>query len=132
MSALKSIYALHEVVTDENGEYIREYDKDLPHSDEIAEIFIREWNGFAGEMLKIMNDQAGRDRIESCLARRYKKNGRETQVVVEIKAKKGQQFRSGVREDIFDFMSSQFSDGWGEGFFKRQRIAKDGTRYYIE
>ena len=53
MAALKSIYALHEVVTDENGDYIREYDKDLPHSDEIAEIFIREWNGFAGEMLKI-------------------------------------------------------------------------------
>lgn len=133
MEKLSITYTLHEIIVDNNGDYIKEYDKNLPHADEIAEVFINEWNKNADEfMLEIINEQVANNSIESCKARRYKKHGAETQIVIEIVAKKSKQFREKFRNNIYDFMESQFIDGWGEGFFNKYRTAKDGIKYYIE
>ena len=133
MAKLSIIYTLHEIVVDNNGDYIKEYDKNLPHSNEIAEVFINQWNKDADEfMLEIINEQVANNSIESCKARRYNKHEAETKVIIEIVAKKGKQFREKFRNNIYDFMESQFIDGWGEGFFNKYRTAKDGTKYYIE
>ena len=133
MAKLSIIYTLHEIVVDNNGDYIKEYNKNLPHSNEVAEAFINQWNKDADEfMLEIINEQVANNSIESCKARRYKKHEAETQIIIEIVAKKGKQFREKFRNNIYDFMESQFIDGWGEGFFNKYRTAKDGTKYYIE
>ena len=133
MAKLSIIYTLHEIIVDNNGDYIKEYDKNLPHSNEVAEAFINQWNKDADEfMLEIINEQVANNSIESCKARRYKKHEAETKVIIEIVAKKGKQFREKFRNNIYDFMESQFIDGWGEGFFNKYRTAKDGTKYYIE
>lgn len=133
MAKLSIIYTLREIIVDNNGDYIKEYDKNLPHSNEIAEAFINQWNKDADEfLLEIINEQVANNSIESCKARRYKKHGAETKVIIEIVAKKGKQFREKFRNNIYDFMESQFIDGWGEGFFNKYRTAKDGTKYYIE
>lgn len=133
MSKLSIVYTLNEVIIDDNNNYIKEYDKNLPHADEIAEVFINEWNKDADEfMLNIINEQVANNFIESCKARRYKKHGAETKVIIEIVTKKGKQFREKFRDNIYDFIESQLIDGWGEGFFNIYRTAKDGTKYYIE
>lgn len=133
MSKLSYICVLNEIILDENNDFVKEYNTNLPHADEIAEAFINEWNKDADEfMLDIINEQVGNNFIESCKARRYKKYGKETKVIIEIINKKGKQFREKIRNNIFDFLESQLIDGWGEGFFNHYRIAKDGTKYYIE
>lgn len=133
MSKLSIIYTLREIILDDNNDYIKEYDKNLPHSNEVAEAFINQWNKDADEfMLEIINKQVANNSIESCKARRYKKYDKETKVIIEIVAKQGKQFREKLRNNIYDFIESQFIDGWGEGFFNKYRTAKDGTKYYIE
>ena len=133
MSKLSIVYTLNEIILDDNNNYVKEYNKNLPHADEIAEVFINQWNKDADDfMLEIINEQVANNSIESCKARRYKKHDKETKVIIEIVAKQGKQFREKLRNNIYDFMESQFTDGWGEGFFNKYRIAKDGTKYYIE
>ena len=133
MSKLSIIYTLSEIILDDNNNYIKEYNKNLPHADEIAEVFINQWNKDADDfMLEIINEQVADNSIKSCKARRYKKHDKETKIIIEIVAKQGKQFREKLRNNIYDFMESQFTDGWGEGFFNKYRTAKDGTKYYIE
>ncbi len=133
MAKLSIIYTLNEVIVDNNGDYIKEYDKNLPHSNEVTEAFINQWNKDADEfMLNIINEQVANNFIESCKARRYKKHGAETKVIIEIVAKQGKQFKEKLGNNIYDLMESQFMDGWGEEFFNIYRTTKDGTKYYIE
>ncbi len=132
MAKLISLYTCHENQIDEQGNTIAYYESNLPHGKEIAEAFIGEWNK-ADWMAGIMNEQVAKGRVESCKARRYE-NGDRTTIAIEIVAKPGKQLRREIREDIFDFMGSQFCDGWGEGFFGpiNPITAKDGTVFCIE
>ena len=133
MAKLTSLYTLRECIVDEDGNDIAYYEEDLPHGNEIVERFINKWNKDADDfMLDIMNEQVGKDRIQSCYARRYNKKSPRVTVAVEIIAKEGKQFRGSMKADIFDFMESQYTDGWGEGFFNKIIKAEDGTLFYID
>ena len=134
MSKIVSLYTCHENQIDEKGNTVAYYQANLPHGKEIAEAFIGEWNKDAERMVEIMNEQVAKGRVESCKARQYDKNGDKTTIAIEIVAKPGKQLRRRMREDIFDFMDSQFCDGWGEGFFGSINpiTAKDGTVFCIE
>ncbi len=132
MAKLISLYTCHEAILDKKGNEVAYHETNLPHADEVAEAFLKEWNEDADWMVGIMNEQVGKDRIASCRARRYKKDEPKVTIAVEIVAKEGKQFRGTMKEDIFEFMGSQYCDGWGEGFFGVPRKAKDGTRFAIK
>ena len=134
MANLLYLYTCHERVVDKNGDTISYYVNDLPHAKEVEDAFIKAWNDQADFMCGLMNEQAADNRVESCKARRYKSKSEETIIAVEIKAKPGKQFRQKIKENIFDFMGAQYSDGWGEGFFGpiNEITAKDGTVFCVE
>ena len=125
MAKLLSLYTLHERAFDKNGDEVAYYEKNLPHGDQLADAFIKNWNDDADFMLGLMNKEVGKDRIASCRARRYEKNSDEVVVAVEIIAKPGKHFRGSMKGDIFEFMDSQFCDGWGEGFFGEVNMMTD-------
>lgn len=135
MSKILSLYNCHEIQVDKNNEFVKEYKINLPHADLIANEFIKNWNDQADFMCKLMNEQVAKDRIQSCKARRYKKNEPECIVAIEIKTKPGKSFRGGLKYEIWDWMATQFCDGWGEGFFGPINILEckeDGTRFYVD
>ena len=134
MSKLLSLYTCHERIIDKNGNEISYHETNLPHAKEIEDAFINSWNDQADFMCDLMNKDAADNRVESCKARHYKGKPEETTIAVEIISKPGKQFRQTIKENIFDFMSAQFSDGWGEGFFGpvNKITAKNGTVFCIE
>lgn len=135
MATITSLYTCHEELLDENDNQIGYYEENLPHSKEIAEAFITQWNESADEfMLKLINEQAGKDRIKSCYARQFKKNSNKTIIAIDIVAKNGMQLREPTKSNIFDFINSQMSDGWGEGFFGYINIMTDakGQKYCVQ
>ena len=135
MATITSLYTCHEELLDENDNQIGYYEENLPHSKEIAEAFITQWNESADKfILKLINEEAGKNRIKSCYAKQFKKNGNKTIIAIEIVAKEGQQLREPTKSNIFDFIDSQMSDGWGEGFFGYINImrGKDGRKFCIQ
>lgn len=135
MAKLLSLYTLAESVYNKYGDQIAYYEENLPHGDILANAFIKDWNESADKfMLGLINKEVGKDRIKSIYARRYKKNSPEVTVAVEVVAKEGKQFRGSMKEDIFEYLSSQYCDGWGEGFFGpiNMMSADDGTRFCAE
>ena len=135
MAKLLSIYTIHERVVDKDGNDLAYYDENLPHGDVLADAFVKDWNKAADEyMLDLINKEVGKDRIASIYARRYQKNGAETKVAVEVVAKPGKQFRWPIKDNVFDFLSAQYCDGWGEGFFGLVNVmtAPDGAQICAE
>lgn len=134
MSKILSIYQFYEVVIDENDDMVASYEaNDLPHADFIVKAVCDKWNEDADAfMLDLMNREF-KGKIKSCKMKPYKsKDG--VCAAVHIEGNPGVQFRSPFKEDVMDFMSAQYSDGWGEGVFGPANImtAPDGTRFYLE
>ena len=134
MSKILSLYTCHEVQVDDQGDFIKEYETNLPHADIIANEFISDWNKQADFMRDLMNKQVAKDRIASCKARRYKAKSPECTIAIEIVTKPGCTFHA-IRDNIYDFISAQFADGWGEGFFGPVNVLSDPndkTRFYVD
>lgn len=134
MAVIKSLYTLHEIVVDNNDEFVKEYEVDLPHGDFIVEEMCKAWNADADKfILEFMNNECD-NRIESCYMKPFKNNNGESTVAVHIKAKEGKQLTGKIKSAVWDFMDGQYSDGWGEGFFGLINVmtAPDGTRFYVE
>lgn len=134
MAEIISLYTCHEVIVDNNDNILEYHETNLPHGDFIAEEFCKKWNEDADKfLLEFMNKELD-NRIESCIAKPRKTNDGTTTVAVHIKAKPGKQLTTKIKNTAWDYMSAQYSDGWGEGFFGMINImtAPDGTRLYVE
>jgi len=135
MAKLTSLYTCHEIVVDKNDDFVKAYETNLPHADFIVKEFIDRWNKDADAfLLKYLNEQVAKDKIESCYAKKFRTTNGECTIAVEIVAKPGVALRSEMKQEIFDWIGSQYSDGWGEGFFGMINImtAPDGTRLYVD
>ena len=132
MATYKSLYTCYEVQVDENDNFLKEYKTKLPHAAEIIEYCCKKWNEMHCEFLAMINAVCD-NRIESCRMTTFRDKDNTT-LSVNFVAKHGKQLAASIKNEIDDFMSAQFSDGWGEGIFGAGNImtAKDGTHYYID
>ena len=133
MSYITSLYVCHEIIVDSNNNFISEHETNLTHAELISKTFCEQFDRAAEDyLLNIMNNELG-NRI-ALLKAMPSKARNETIISIRITAKPGVRFTSKLRNAVYDFMSSQFSDGWGEGFFGPANIitANDGTRFYID
>jgi ribosomal protein S24E len=134
MSKIISIYTCNEIIVDNDDNFISEHDRNLPHADFIVKEMCEQWNKDADDfMLDIMNKEFG-NRIQSCYMKPYIDEKDKTSVAVHIVGKPGVRFTVPFKNKIWNFMSAQYSDGWGEGFFGPVNImiAPDGTRLYVD
>ena len=127
MSQYVCLYTLHERWVDADGDEIDYFERNLPHGDFMIEKMSNAWNDFAPEMLKIMNHDL-HDKIDSTHAVKYHGNPEDSTIKFVVKLKPGVRLSGRFRSEIDDFMDSQFSDGWGEGFFGIPMTAPDGKR----
>ncbi len=116
MAKYMTLYTVHEEEYDKNGDYVRTYDENLPHSSAIVKELTESWNDMHSLMLDLINKECD-NRIESCRMRQYNKKSGKTTICVEWVAKKGKQLTGWIKDSIDDFFSAQCSDGWGEGVF---------------
>ncbi len=132
MATFRSLYQLREVWYDENDDYVREFDEELPHEKEILDDVCREWNGMHDMFLNMINQDCD-DRIESCRMRPYReKSSKKIFLCVDFVARQGKQLTGRIKDAIHDFMDAQYCDGFGESIFNRRQTATDGTIYSIE
>lgn len=134
MSYITSTYTCHEIIVDSNDNYISDHETNLPHADLISKTFCAEFNKASRDyLLDTMNNELD-NKITSLKAQPSKASGTDTVIDIRIIAKPGIRFTAKLRNAVYDFMSVQFSDGWGEGFFGPVNIltANDGTRFYID
>lgn len=133
MSYITSLYVCHEIIVDDNNNFISEHKTNLPHAELISKTFCEQFDKAAKDyLLNVMNNELG-NRI-ALLKAMPSKACNETIISIRITAKPGVRFTSKLRNAVYDFISLQFSDGWGEGFFGPVNIitADDGTRFYID
>ena len=133
MAKYSILYTCHEIQIDNNDNFIKEYKTNLPHGKQIADTFCNQWNKDAKDfMLDLINKDCF-DRFESCKMKALK-NKTDTTLAIECIAKPGKQITQKVKDALNDFMSAQFSDGWGEGMFGLINVmtAPDGTRFYVD
>lgn len=135
MSQIYSLYTCNEVIVDDNGNFVKDYTENLPHHDQIIKTFCDAFNTSAKDhLLNILNKDVG-DKIAAMKAKPYAKaEPGKTIIVVAITAKPNARFTEKLRTQVFDWISTQYSDGWGEGFFGPVNVltADDGTRFYID
>ena len=88
-----------------------------------------------GNSLDIINKECD-DKIQRLIAKPMtaKSSDHKTAVGVHIYGKSNVRFTEKFRTKVFDFIDSQFADGWGESFFGpiNTMTAPDGTRLYID
>ncbi len=131
MAKFLSLYHCIEESYDKNGNFVKEYDTNLPHRKEIIKEFCDQWNKDADAyMLDLVNKECD-NRIQSCYMKAYKPKSGKTTLCVEFVAKSGRQLTTKIRNAICDFMDAQYSDGWGEGMFDRITKLPDGTSYRV-
>ena len=138
MSYVISLYDCHEIIVDNNNNFVKEHCKNLPHDQFIKDEFCKQFNKAVHDyLLNIINNECD-DKISKIIAKPMDnhKSGKPiaTTVGVYIYGKPYVRFTKKFKEKVFDFMSSQYSDGWGEGFFGPVNImtAPDGTRLYVD
>lgn len=134
MSRIYSLYTCHEIVIDNDGNIIAEYKTDLPDSTLIIKQFCDAFNSAAKEYLLNIINKEFNDKILSLKAQEYPNNNHETTINVVITGKPGTRFTEKLRNEIFEWINSQYSDGWGEGFFGLINVmtTDTGTHFYIE
>ena len=133
MAKFTSLYECREVILDDNGDYVEEYEENLPHGDFIVNWFCNAWNKDADKfILDILNRDIG-DCIETCYMRKYKDDTK-TILAIDFVMKKGKRLTQKVKNEIIDWIDGQYSDGWGEGMFGYANVmtAPDGTKFIVE
>lgn len=133
MATFISLYTCHEIQIDKDDNFVKAFETNLPHSKEILDDLCENWNKQADFMLSLVNKKAD-NRISSCKMKPFRNNNGETTLAVHFVAKPGKQLTSRIKTAITDFMSAQYSDGWGESIFGLINIYTDsnGTRYYVD
>ena len=130
MSKLQILYICHEVALDDSGHCIEEYEKDLPHHDMIAKEMCKSFNNMHIERFF---DGILKDNIKSATMK-FKKVNNESIAVITIEGVPNFRFSEPRRNQIFEQMDGQLSDGWGETFFGFGNIMqdKDGNHFCVE
>lgn len=136
MSKVISIYKCHEIIVDANNDFVSKHITDLPHSEFIQQEFCKQFNeAVESYLLDIINKECD-DKIQRLIAKPMtaKSSDHKTAVGVHIYGKSNVRFTEKFRTKVFDFIDSQFADGWGESFFGpiNTMTAPDGTRLYID
>ena len=131
MSTFMSLYEVNETEYDEHDNFVSDHKTNLPHSKDIVKRFCEQWNKDADSfMLDLVNKECD-NRIKSCYMRQFNPKGSKTVLCVDFIAKEGKQLTRKIKDAIMDFMSAQYSDGWGEGMFDKKITAPDGKRYSV-
>lgn len=130
MSKLYYYYRPIEVEVDVNDEYVREYNGILPHHDFIGKEMCSSWNDAKMEQYF---DGILKNNIKSCKMTFTKMNGN-SYAKITIEGMPNYRFSSIRRNEIFDQLDAQMSDGWGEGFFGMINVmtAPDGKKMYVD
>ena len=123
-------YHFNEVWVDADGNFIRSFDGCLPHGKQIVFDAVRSWN----ETVQPSFLHSGYDDdIKSVFAHPSYTDANAMDVIVELK--KGKRWNASKREAIFNAVSIQFCEGWGEGFLGQVNTVEDEEthiRYYVE
>lgn len=132
MSEIVFSVDLKEVIVDENGDFVKAYSCDLPHSKFAAEQFCKAWNKDTELMTELVNEVAD-NRIAIIFAKRQKLSNGITSVGVHFVAKPYARLSEHISFAIMNWFDAQMVDGFGEGFFGNINImtAPDGTRFYL-
>lgn len=129
MAVFQFITTFAEVEIDKNGDFIADYDTNLPHHDIIAKNMEKSWNDMHIERFY---DGILTDKIESAIMK-CKRNKGVSEAIISIKMKPGTRLTQKYRDAIIDQTSAQLSDGWGESFFGPINIMTDeNKRFYAE
>ena len=126
MAYFYSLYTCREF--DKDG---RQYDINLPHGKQIVDHFCHEWNQMVSMMTDMINKVCD-NRIESCYMRQYDKKSGKTTLAVVFKAKEGKKLTRWIKDEIIDFMSGQWSDGFGECVFREYTDPDTGETYVVD
>ena len=123
-------YHFNEVWVDVDGNFMRSFVEHLPHGRQIVIEAVRSWN----ETVQPSFLHSGYDDdIESVRAYPSHTDADAMNVIVELK--KNKRWNASKREAIFNAVSIQFCDGWGEGFLGQVNTVEDEEthiRYYVE
>ena len=132
MSKFQYIFKLYEVQIDDDNNFLREFQTNLPHHKEISENFCNQWNKDHDDyMLKLINEECS-DVFESCKMKSRINNG-DTELVINFITKPQKRLTHNIKVRLCDFMSAQMSDGWGEGMLGYANIMeKNGVRFYAD
>ena len=131
MSQYAAIYTVNETQLDKDDNIIAEFQKDLPHHDFICEEMCKSWNDSKMEQFF---DGILKDKILSARMKSGKTEDGESYCLINVIGRPKVRFTQKIREAIYEQISAQMSDGWGEGFFGYANImtAPDGTRLMVE
>lgn len=121
----------HEVALDADGNEIDYFETNLPHHKIIQNIFCREWNNQADNILKLLQKEIS-PKITDCSAMAYPstKDGR-CRVVIAITAEPHAHLTQHRKQMLWDFMDAQMTDGWGEGFYHHIWRNAHGVQFRI-
>lgn len=113
MSKVYYNFGIGEYLTDNNGDIVEYYEKDLPHYKELADWLLPEWDNshiekfFTGVL---------KNNIKSCTASLFRRKDGCVYVCVNVEGVKGFRFSEKRRNEVFDQLDGQITDGWGESF----------------
>ncbi len=114
MSVYKTISNDYKVVElDARGNIKRELEKSEPLYKVAMDTMIDSFNG--AHLEKYVPDEY-KGKVEK-IYMEHAKHGGVPYIRINVRFVKGVRVTARIREDFDDYMSAQFSDGWGEGFF---------------
>ncbi len=131
MSKVISFYRLSEIMLDDDGDILVEYDKDLPHHNKIAREICACFNSMH---LERYFDGILKNKIASCTMTCNKNKDKESIAVIRIEGINGFVFSEKRRNEVYRQLDAQFADGWGECFFGYANIMSDskGNKFFVE
>lgn len=123
---------------DNNGEYDGELTLDNPLYTVAMDEMVKSFNNSCleqylddGEAIHKLGYTI-KEKIKSIRMKRVVRNGA-PYIQITTETYPGQlRLTQKVRDFLDDYLSSQFSDGWGEVFFHRNFMAPDGTKLAVE
>ena len=132
MSKLFYTINLNEVQTTKNGEFIKEYIANLPHAEKVANNLCESWNAI--DWSKIFDGILTKC-VEKSIMRPVpiEKDG-VCKVRITTTFVNGFRLSAKRRNEFWEQMEAQMSDGWGEGIFGLINLIefKDGAFGYID
>ena len=130
MSKTQICYTCHEIILDDNGNFIKEYEENLPHHNQIEKEMC---DSFNNTHIERFFDGILKDKIKSAIMT-FKKIDNKSVGIMTIEGIPNFRFTQKVRDEIYEQIGGQLSDGWGEGFFGYINVmtAPDGTKFIVE
>lgn len=129
MSTVRFLTDLIEVPCDKKGEREwEEIDENLPHHELISKLICESWNTAHMEQYF---DGVLKDNIASAIMNCMKDGDGKTVAVITVTGKPNFRFSEKRRNEIYDQVSAQLSDGWGESFFHKEFTDEHGARFTV-